>query len=324
MRDGVAQHLCHHAVTMTPTTPTGTQYAISCGDDHAIVVELGGGLRSCVLDGRELLDGFGEHEAVSNSRGQVLAPWPNRIDGGRYAWDGAEQQLALTDPAGGNATHGLLRFMRWERVDQQPDAVELRQLCLPQPGYPFSIDVHVRYELGPDGLSVTTTATNVGTSDAPWASGQHPYLAPPGATSLDECSVQLEAATVLPADSRGIPLEPIPATDTDFDLHAPRSLDGLRLDTAFTDLARDGDGRALARLVGPDGRGTELWVDGAYPWLQLFTGDTLAPERRRRGLAVEPMSAPANAFNSGTDLVRLAPGASWSATWGMRALQAST
>lgn len=300
--------------------PTGRQFTIRRGRDQASIVELGGGLRSFVASGRELLDGFAAHESVSSSRGQVLAPWPNRIDGGRYRWDGVDHQLPLTEPARGNASHGLLRFVRWDCDRYDDDQVTLSQLVLPQPGYPFAVRVELDYRLAADGLVVTTTAVNIGQDALPWASGQHPYLAAPDGGSIDSCSIELAAATMLLADERGIPLAARPVAGTEFDLRGAPTIDTLQLDTAFTELARDANGRATVRMLAPDGRGSELWVDDAYPWIQLFTGDTLAPDRRRRGLAIEPMTAPANAFRTGRDLLRLEPGERASARWGLRAI----
>ena len=305
---------------MTPVLPSGRQFVIRHGDDVATVVELGGGLRSYIAAGRELLDGFAANEAVSNGRGQVLAPWPNRIDGGRYTWDGNEHQLALTEPARSNAIHGLLRFVPWNCARHDASEVAMSQQVLPQPGYPFALTVEVAYRLSDSGLEVTTTARNTGTADLPWALGHHPYLAPPGAEYIDECSIELRAATYVASDERGIPTDTVSATDTAFDLRAASSVRDLQLDTAFTDLERDDDGHAHVQLVGPNGIGTELWMDASYPYAQLFSGDTLAPDRRRRGLAVEPMTAPANAFRSGTDVIRLEPGAATSHQWGIRAL----
>jgi aldose 1-epimerase len=49
----------------------------------------------------------------------------------------------------------------------------------------------------------------------------------------------------------------------------------------------------------------------------VFTGDTLSPERRRRGLAVEPMTCPADAFNSGDGVLTIPPGGSVEGRWGI-------
>ena len=92
------------------------------------------------------------------------------------------------------------------------------------------------------------------------------------------------------------------------------------LDTAYTDLHRDGDGRVRVRLERPDGSGVELWAGPGTHWLQVFSGDTLAPDRRRRGVAVEPMSCPPGAL-----AVRrrtwstLAPGEEHGLEWGLHA-----
>lgn len=49
-------------------------------------------------------------------------------------------------------------------------------------------------------------------------------------------------------------------------------------------------------------------------WLQIHTADR--PDATSRcGLAVEPMTCPSDAFNSGTDTIMLDPWASASASW---------
>jgi aldose 1-epimerase len=62
-------------------------------------------------------------------------------------------------------------------------------------------------------------------------------------------------------------------------------------------------------------------VDDAYPFVELYTGDTLAPERRRLGLGTEPMSCPPNALQTGENVIRLEPGATATARWGARLTQ---
>ena len=60
-----------------------------------------------------------------------------------------------------------------------------------------------------------------------------------------------------------------------------------------------------------------LWLDESYRYVMAFTGDTLDPERRRRAIALEPMTCPPDALRSGTDLIRLAPGTTWTGRWGL-------
>jgi aldose 1-epimerase len=106
--------------------------------------------------------------------------------------------------------------------------------------------------------------------------------------------------------------------DTEYDFRQPRQIGPTKMDHAFTDLVRDADGLARVELRDPDhGTGVSFWVDAHYPFLMLFTGDTVAEARRRHGLAVEPMTCPPNAFRSGDALIRLDPGASVTSTWGI-------
>ncbi len=81
-----------------------------------MVTEVGAGLREFVDGDRAIVDGYPVGEMCSAGRGQTLIPWPNRIDGGRCRFDGADNQLALTEPARGNAIHGLTRWVNWTPV----------------------------------------------------------------------------------------------------------------------------------------------------------------------------------------------------------------
>jgi aldose 1-epimerase len=300
--------------------PSGRQHTIVHGADHAVVVEVGGGLRSYVADGRELLDGYAEDTMATSARGQTLIPWPNRLRDGRYAWDGTTHQAPLNEPEKGNAIHGFLRFASWTCLGQTSSRVDLAHVLHPLPGYPFTLAIRISYRLGPNGLAVTTTARNVGTQDLPYATGQHPYLAAPTGL-VDDCILQAPGATYLPTDDRGIPTGREPVQGSAYDFRAAAVMGTVQLDLAFTDLERDRDGKAWVRLTGPNGKGAAIWVDRSYPHLELFTGDTVPEaDRRRRGLGVEPMTAPPNAFQSGIDVQRLEPGQKASASWGVQAL----
>jgi len=95
--------------------------------------------------------------------GQLLAPWPNRVDGGRYVFGGTEYQLALTEPAQGNAIHGLTRWAAWTAVHQDASAVRLRSAPHGQQGYPFGLEIEAEYRLDAGtGLQVTVAARNRG------------------------------------------------------------------------------------------------------------------------------------------------------------------
>src|SRR5436309_16036374 len=106
---------------MKPVPPSGEQFEIVSGDRRAVVTEVGDTLRTFVAGGREVIDGFGPDEVCSGGRGQLLAPWPNRIRDGAYRFVGHHAQLPLSDPDRHNAIHGLVRWSPWRRLDQAPD-----------------------------------------------------------------------------------------------------------------------------------------------------------------------------------------------------------
>jgi aldose 1-epimerase len=237
-------------------------------------------------------------------------PWPNRIAGGRYATGGEPQQLALTEPDRGNALHGLVEWVSWGLERREAGAVTLRHRLHPQPGYPFTLDLAAGYELTAGGLAVTLRATNAGPAAAPFGTGLHPYLSLTGAP-VDDQALELPARSYLPVDARLVPTgEPVPVDGTEIDLRRARPLEGLRLDTCFADLARDSDGLAHVHLATAGGdRRLTVWMDERFDHVQVFTNDAdPEPERRRRSVAIEPMTCAPDAFNSGTGLVVLEPG----------------
>ncbi|MFP5334388.1 MAG: aldose 1-epimerase family protein [Actinomycetes bacterium] len=298
--------------------PSGEQLHLEHGDQRATVVEVGAGLREYRHGDRDVVEPYDVTAMPDGAHGATLVPWPNRIGDGRYSFDGSEYQLALTEPEKGNAIHGLLRWVPWRAVERNRSSVMLAVRLHPQQGFPFALDVSVRYSLTDDGLTVSTRATNVGDRACPFGTGHHPYLSP-GEGLVDACLLQVTAATRVTTDSeRQLPTGTEPVAGTAFDFTEPRPLGGLEVDHAFGDLVRDGDGRAWVRLTGPDGRTAALWADEGYRYLEVFTGDTLAEGRRRTGLGAEPMTCPPNAFRTGTDVLRLEPGRSVAASWGVR------
>lgn len=283
----------------------------------AVVVEVGGGIRDYRVDGRPVLDGYPEHEMCSGGRGTPLVPWPNRLRGGTYSFGGRDYRLPVDEYARGNANHGLARWLSWSPVAVAEDRVTMAVTLWPRPQWPFTLSVSVEYALGPAGLVVTTVAEGSGAGAVPYASGHHPYVTV-GTPTVDGAELHLPARTYLTVDEHLVPDGRAEVAGTPQDFRSPRLLGDAALDLAYTDLARGADGLARATLRNPaDGREVELWADGAYSHLQVFSGDSLAADRRRQGLAVEPMTAPSNALQTGQDLVVLEPGGVHTARWGI-------
>jgi aldose 1-epimerase len=301
------------------TYPTGEQLELAYGDQTAVVVLVGGGLRAYDAVGRSVVDGYDVSARVDGGRGQVLAPWPNRVRDGRYRWAGHDQQLALSEAKTHNASHGLVRWTEWSVLDRAPARVSVGTRVWPQPGYPFLLDVTADYALDDDGLTVTLTGSNAGDTALPYGVGQHPYVSA-GTGLVDEAVLTVPAAAWMRTDERGLPTSTEPVEGTPWDFRTGRQIGDTVLDTPFAELTRDGAGRVVVRLAAADGRhGVDVWGGAGTDYLQVFSGDTLPPQRRRRGLAVEPMSCPPDALNSGIGLVRLEPGQEHTLQWGLHA-----
>jgi aldose 1-epimerase len=297
--------------------PSGAQYEIRHGDQVAVAVEVGGGLRTYTAGGRDVLDGYDENAVCDGARCQTLIPWPNRVRDGKWHWEGADRQLALTEPAQHNAIHGLVRWLAWDVVSHTDAAVELSCTCAPQPGYPWRLAAVNRWSLDDRGLTAVTTIRNESDTSAPVAAGFHPYITA-GTPTIDDSALRIPAAARILTGDQQIPVGREEVAGTAYDFREPRRIGDLEIDHAYTDLSRDDDGLARLRLAAPDGKAVTVWVDAAYPYLEVFTGDGLPdPGRRRQGLGVEPMTAPPNALATGEALVRLEPGAEWQGRWGI-------
>jgi aldose 1-epimerase len=307
-------------------SPNGPQHVIEAGDYRAVISGVGAGLRGLSHRGRPLVVKYQADQPPPGGAGQLLIPWPNRVRDGRYDWDGEHRQLDISEPATGNASHGFTRWLPWRLVAEDHGAgassVRFGLRLYPQHGYPHILELTARYALSGDGLTVEIAARNAGATAAPYGFGAHPYLTlGRGPGSIGEAVLELPADSWLPVDERKIPTGKESVAGTPYDFRRPRRIADTVLDTAFTGLGRDADGRARVRLTEADGsRGVELWVGPEVGWLQVYTGDTLDAAHRRGGVAVEPMSCPPNAFATGEDVVRLEPGERIVHRWGIRAL----
>lgn len=300
---------------------TGEQFLLADNRQEAVVCEVGATLRAYRVGGRPVCWGFGEDEMSTGGRGQVLAPWPNRLEDGRYVHNGTIGTAALDEPDRHNAIHGLVRWLPWRLVDQSETSLRLTCMLHPQPAYPFSLSLMIDYLLVEEGLVVRTTAENLGRSSAPFGIGFHNYLHA-GEGKVDASRVCLPARQHLVADDRLLPrsVEPVAGGPLASLCGAePAAIGDLVLDDCFTGIEADALGRWRARFVpggGPRDAVT-LWADARFGWATLYSGDTLDPHERRIGLAIEPMTCPANALRSGEGLVVLAPGDRFTAAWGL-------
>jgi aldose 1-epimerase len=297
----------HHAWPQTEPA----EVELTAGDARLVVDLRGGGLRALRAGDREVLEGYPAGAVPSGRRGHVLLPWPNRIRDGQWTWEDRMLQLDIASVTRPTAIHGLVSWQPWQVLESAGDRVTVGTVVEPRSGYPFRLAAAIDYVLTPERLEATVRVRNVGRERAPFGVGLHPYLAV-GSTQdgdLAEAELELPARTLLVVDDAGLPT----GERRPFDGAVGRIGDRA-FDDPMTDLDRDADGWARVRLQTPVGP-LELAVDRSWPWLQVYSGDTLPAGQRRRSLAVEPMTCPPNALADGVDIVVLEPGEEWAGNW---------
>ncbi|HEV2539841.1 MAG TPA: aldose epimerase [Frateuria sp.] len=259
-----------------------------------------------------------ELDARPGSRFALLAPFANRIADARYRFGGVDHDLAPGVAGAARASrHGFVRDAAFAIVtlgaDAQSASVQLATSIAPQPGYPFTLDLAVRYTLAADGLTLETALRNVGAGAAPAFVGWHPYFRV-GDTPLASWELTIPADTVIDTDADFIPLPggaaylPL-AQAPELDFRRPRPIGTLALNHTYAGLRPDADGRVRSRLRDPaSGIGIAVWQERGV--LLAYTGDTLERDPRR-SLALEPMESLPDAFNRPdcADAVTLEPGA---------------
>lgn len=292
------------------------RYEIAHGAHRATVSQVGAAVRDYRVGDRHVFQPYDLAEMPQGFQGAVLVPWPNRIADGRYEFDGQPYQLAINEPERATALHGLAVDAAWKLVERTADRVVLELGIEPSSGYPFSLDTVVEYTIGADGLRVVTTSTNTGDHACPYGLGFHPYSAIAPGTTVDDCTLQLDVRRHLICDDRLIPIGVEAVDGTGYDFREPRSLAGVQLDDAFAGAIADADGISHARLRSADGATVVLWADAGFDYWQVYTSDRLDPDLARRSVAIEPMTAAPNAFQTGDGLIRLEPGSSFTGSWG--------
>ena len=304
---------------------------LACDESAAVISPIGASLVRFSVGDRPVVVPMNAFD------GAVLAPWPNRIDGGRFDFAGASHQLPITEPELGNALHGLVADVEWSVVERTESTVSLEYTLEATEGYPFEFALQVDFELTEAELRMRARALNTGSGPAPFGFGFHPWLSA-GASAEDaggpehDCLVD-EAQLVIPAahwhetNERLIPTAVRPFDDGTAvpadhvsddsacmvckDFRALRLIGGTVLDDAFGQPRRGDDGWSRARLKGTDLREVIVGMGPGFRTWQACTGDGLDEDLARRAIAIEPMTCPPNAFaagEAGVDFDVVAPG----------------
>jgi aldose 1-epimerase len=298
-------------------TANGRVYEIRRGRERAVVAGVAATLLSYQVDGEELLLTHAADDVGEGYQGKTILPWPNRIDHGRYTFQGKEYSVPINEPDRDTALHGLLSFFEWSPVSHGRDSVVLEIQQHPNYGYPFHLVFRIEFTLTGAGLRSTLTARNIGSGPAPYGTADHTYIAAPAGSTIDGMDLELGASTYYVVNDRLIPTGTAPVAGTPYDFRRRKRIGPTTMDTAFKDVRRGADGLATVSFTRPGGHDVRLWMDSSYAYLQVYTDDGPTGHPPRSGLTVEPVSCAPNCFNTGDGLVVLQPGATWRGTWGL-------
>ncbi len=296
----------------TPNRHCGTEVNLHSGPWQATLCTQGGSLVALRCGTDPLVLPWPTDRMRPCFHGATLAPWPNRLRDGRYRFGGRTHQLALSEPELANSLHGLVCWTDWRLDSADAKSAAMSTAILPQPGYPFQVELKASWNLHREGLTWSLAARNTGETTAPVGLGIHPYLTAAGG-GVDAWDLTVPAATVLDTGgARKLPEGAGPvsrAAGTDF--RRGGSLSGVQLDHCFTDLQT---GRVT--VTNSEGRGAALeWNPAQLPFVQVFTSDLPGTRWDRSGVAVEACSCAPDAFNTDPASVALAPGSTREAQW---------
>ena len=311
---------------MEPTPDT--ELTLTCGDWHLVTAPYGASLRGLYKIGAEgtrteVITGYSGAKNKAGGQGDVLIPFPGRIAQGRYTFGSQSYQMDKNDKEGPNAIHGFLRQTLWQTEEASSEKITFAATVQPEthPGYPYALSVRVTYHLSQNGLQTSFTVENTGSAPAPVAAGFHPYFTA-GSALINTSTLQLPFSGYLEFDETLIPTGKIlPVEGTPLDFRQPRPLGETVLNTCYVQPKRDTDGRLRIRLSDTQtGKSVTVWMDSAFDYVVLYSGDPLPESHRRRALAIEPMTCGADAFNHPEwGLVTLLPGEALSGNWGVTA-----
>jgi len=261
----------------------------------------------------------------------ILFPFPNRISGGRYDWDGRDYQLPLNDSPPRNAIHGFACRRSWRVVEHggestsawvtgefqgSIDAPESRAL------WPADYRLRITYRLSAASLRIEAEVTNPNTRPLPFGLGYHPYFRLPFASTdaAGDSRVSVPATSFWVLDE-SLPIGQVEPVDAVRDLNSPRRFADLKLDDVLTGLPPDSprtrEGLYDRATIFSSGATLTMACSAGFREMVLFTPP------HRKAIAIEPYTCVTDAINLqqrdiDAGLLVLSPGDRWSGIVEMR------
>ncbi|HOX40565.1 MAG TPA: hypothetical protein PK263_00040 [bacterium] len=302
------------------------EIVLKCENQRLVIDEHGGGIKEYYLqDGMERFDlicGYVVESEKTGSMGDVLFPFPGRIEDSKYEFEGQSHELSGLKQKNGHAIHGFAKLAEWRVVHESEDSAKLSFVITKEDyapkGFPFDLVLILEYSLSVTGVHCKATVENVGETNAPFGLGFHPYFTLDG-KKVDDLILKVAAQKLVEFDASLKPTGKfidVPATELNF--QNPKQIGDMVIDNCFTSLIYDERGFCTTEIMDSDGNKIFIWQDENLPYLQLYSADTIGEKKRRCGLAVEPQTCTGFILNKPEMGLRiLSPGEVFGAEWGV-------
>ncbi|MDR3116942.1 MAG: hypothetical protein LBT91_03855 [Bifidobacteriaceae bacterium] len=294
---------------------SGSQYSINYKDsqnrNHMLTIaSIGSSIRKYTIDNLDIVTPYEADTIPEFFQGQVLFPWANRLQDGQYDFEGNKIQTGINEIDKNNQLHSLSPFYSFRLINKKNDLIELGLHLPPQKGYPFNVEVKIEYKFINDKLNITSQIKNLGLSNAPFMMGWHPWFSVRG--NMDNAFLEFEAQYYIKTNERLISQAEISVPEK-FNFSQKKSLKNIALDDAFLDVKNN-----TIKLTGADKHITIIKADKSYKAWQICNADFAVGKNYKFGVAIEPMTAYANAFKTGKNLIILKPKQKLKNSWSVK------
>lgn len=296
-------------------------------DQNLIVNKNGGGIAQYYLTkGKRkihLVNGYERQSEMDGCMGDILSPFPGRVDNGEYKFLGKRYKLiGFKLYEGETPLHIFVRENKWKVIKRVNHLIKLEygfsQQKYYKQGYPFALQYQIEYSLSAKGLKVKIRVKNTGKITAPFGIGFHPYLKI--VPKINQTYWQVPARKLIEYGSNLRPTgRIIDVKKADLDFCERKLIKNKIIDNCFTDLIRDKKSIFTSTISNfNNSNWISIWQDENYPYFQAYSSDTIKRKNQRKSLALEPHSSCPFSINMPKlGLITLKPSQIFRGTWGI-------
>lgn len=249
----------------------------------------------------ERIDSNNADDIFTNAK---LSPFANRIENGKYNFNGKSFALPIMFPEENNSCHGFLYAKKFnvsnKEINNESASCSLSyKYDNEDEGYPFTYEIDLTYKLTlNDGLICTTRIKNLSTSAIPISDGWHHYFDLD--VIVDNLMMKLDVLKVIEVNDKKIPTGISKPYEK---FSKPELINKMNFDTCF--LVNPNAGKSFTQLIDERNKiNLTIWQEtgkNKFNYLNVYIPSD------RKSIAIEPMTSNINAFNNREGLIILNP-----------------